>query len=97
MSETIAGIRELKTHLSAYLRKVKAGETVTVTDRGTPVGRIVPVEEVAAKERSVEEKMLALREAGLVAWNGKKPPSRKPTAEVKKGSSVAQLLLDDRR
>ena len=36
------GIRELKSHLSHYLRRVKAGETLIITERGKPIGRIVP-------------------------------------------------------
>lgn len=36
------GIRELKSHLSQYLAKVRGGETIVVTDRGQPVARIVP-------------------------------------------------------
>lgn len=34
------GIRELKNRLSEYLRLVKAGELVQVTDRGTVVAEI---------------------------------------------------------
>ena len=30
------GVRELKEHLSAYLDRAAAGETITVTDRGRP-------------------------------------------------------------
>jgi antitoxin (DNA-binding transcriptional repressor) of toxin-antitoxin stability system len=37
--ETV-GIRELKSKLSAYLRLVKAGEVVRVTDRGEVVAEI---------------------------------------------------------
>lgn len=37
------GIRELKSQLSAYLERVKAGETIVVTDRGSPVAEIRPV------------------------------------------------------
>lgn len=37
------GVRELKQHLSQYLKKVRAGEVLTVTDRGKPVARIGPV------------------------------------------------------
>ena len=36
------GIRELKNSLSKYLRYVRAGERVEVTDRGEVVGVIVP-------------------------------------------------------
>jgi prevent-host-death family protein len=37
------GIRELKSHLSSYLARARAGETVIITDRGKPVARIDPV------------------------------------------------------
>jgi prevent-host-death family protein len=39
--ETV-GIRELKNHLSAYVRRVEAGEIVIVTDRGRVVAELVP-------------------------------------------------------
>jgi prevent-host-death family protein len=35
------GVRELKQHLSQYLKRVRAGEAVVITDRGQPVARIV--------------------------------------------------------
>jgi prevent-host-death family protein len=38
-------IAELKSHLSEYLRAVRAGQTITVLDRATPVAHIVPVRE----------------------------------------------------
>jgi prevent-host-death family protein len=37
------GIRELKQNASAVIRRVKAGESLEVTDRGLPVARIVPI------------------------------------------------------
>lgn len=37
------GVRELRQHVSAVLRRVAAGETVEVTDHGRPVARIVPL------------------------------------------------------
>jgi len=37
-------IAELKSRLSEYLRKVRAGKTITVLDRDTPIARIVPYE-----------------------------------------------------
>jgi antitoxin (DNA-binding transcriptional repressor) of toxin-antitoxin stability system len=36
------GIRELKTHLSRYLRQVAGGETILVTDRGRIVAEVRP-------------------------------------------------------
>lgn len=37
------GVRELKQHLSEYLRRVADGETIRVTDRGVPVAMITAV------------------------------------------------------
>ena len=37
-----AAISKLKSSLSGYLERVKAGEEVIVTDRGKPVARLVP-------------------------------------------------------
>lgn len=36
------GVRELRQHASTYLRRVAAGESFTVTDRGKPVAQLVP-------------------------------------------------------
>jgi prevent-host-death family protein len=35
-------ISDLKAHLSAYLSRVRRGETVIVCDRSTPIARLVP-------------------------------------------------------
>ena len=39
----MAGMRELKQNASAVVAEVVAGETVTITDRGRPVARLVPI------------------------------------------------------
>lgn len=38
---SIVGVRELRQNLSKYLDRVKAGETLTVTERGKEVARLV--------------------------------------------------------
>ena len=35
-------IGEFRNHLSAYLRKIRRGAEVTIFDRETPIGRLVP-------------------------------------------------------
>jgi prevent-host-death family protein len=35
------GIRELKTRLSEYLRRVRSGETVLITDRGKVAAQLL--------------------------------------------------------
>ena len=36
------GVRELRQNLSVYLDRVKAGETLEVTEHGRPVARLTP-------------------------------------------------------
>jgi prevent-host-death family protein len=41
MAERVA-VRELRQNLSKYLTRVKAGEELIVTERGTEVARLIP-------------------------------------------------------
>ena len=84
------GIRELKANLSAYLRQVEAGQTVVITRRGKPIGRIVPVTE------STEAQLDTLSRAGLIAWNKQKLGPLAPVAQARGERTVADLLLGDR-
>lgn len=91
MAQTTVGVRELKAQFSHYLRKVAAGETVVITDRGKPVGQIVPVAE------DVEQRLRRLVEAGVVQWNGRKfQPSHRPVPRLDNDVMVSDLLLEDR-
>ena len=91
MGEQTIGVRELKARLSEYLRQVKQGRTLVITERGKPVGRLVPV------GQSLEEKLETMRQAGQIEWSGNKLEPMKPVAKVKDGFSVADLLIEDRR
>jgi prevent-host-death family protein len=37
------GVRELRQNLSVYLRRVRRGETLQVTERGRPVATLQPI------------------------------------------------------
>lgn len=62
MGERTVSVATLKARLSEYLRTARAGEVVVVTDRGTPVARLGPLEGTAALDGRVE----TLSAAGLV-------------------------------
>jgi prevent-host-death family protein len=52
---TRIGVRELRQHASRYLQKVKAGETVEVTERGRLIALLVaPRATTAARDRLVQ-------------------------------------------
>lgn len=90
MSKKKAGVRELKTHLSEYLRRVEDGEIITITKRGKPIGRIVPA------TVSLERKMDALVEAGFLQWGGKELTPWEPVAVNKGPGLVSDLVSEDR-
>lgn len=81
------GIRELRDGLSRHLAEVRAGRTLTVTDHGQPVARIVPVGALSALERLLEE-------GRVVAARTPKRPAPKP---LDIGTSVSDLIDDQRR
>ena len=58
------GIRELRQNLSVYLRRVEAGETLRVTDRGEPVALLAPLPE----RQTPRDRLIA--EGRLVASRG---------------------------
>ncbi len=90
MNAGTVGVRELKAQLSEYLRRVKAGETVIITERGRPIGRIVPEPEM------LEEKLQRLVDAGLVEWSGKKPEITGPVAVNESDVLVSDLVVEMR-
>jgi prevent-host-death family protein len=89
--EARASVRELKARFSHYLRLAKAGKKVEITERGTPIGRIVPTSGALA------ERIESLARSGLLVWNGRKLRSRAPVARVKTRKTVAQILVEQRQ
>jgi prevent-host-death family protein len=49
------GIRELKAHLSEYVRKAAGGELILVTDRGRPVARLSGLGGASVVEKGIAE------------------------------------------
>ena len=90
MSDLLVGVRELRNHLSEYLRRVKAGEILIITEHGKPIGRIVPT------GQSIEERMRSLAEAGFLAWNENKLEPSEPVAVNRGDRMVSDLIAEDR-
>jgi prevent-host-death family protein len=61
------GVRELRQNLSVYLRRVTAGETLRVTERGTEVALLTPLpERSSALGRLIASGRLTPAEADLL-------------------------------
>lgn len=81
------GVRELRDQLSRHLAEVREGRTVTVTDHGRPIARIVPVERPT--------KLDQLRAEGRVQ-RARTRKQRAP-APLAAGSTVSELVGEQRR
>jgi prevent-host-death family protein len=88
--ETI-GIRELKENLSRYMKRVKTGERIIVTDRKKKIAIIMPLE-----TNKTEEKICQMIQRGIASWSGSKPKGI-PTRVVSRGKSVSDAVIEDRR
>lgn len=73
------------------MKTFKEGESVVITERGTPIGRIVPI--TAPLEGRIE----AMAQAGLALWNKKKLQTMPAVAKVHGKRTVADLLIEDRQ
>jgi prevent-host-death family protein len=86
------GVRELKSRLSAHLGRVKAGETLVVTERGRPIAKLVPVEASA-----LPTPIARLLASGQATWSGQRVPSFDPLPLTAGGPTAAEMISEDRR
>ena len=63
----IATVSKLKMSLSAYLRQVKEGEEVIITEHGRPIARLLPL----TTPESVTEHLKSMETQGLLTRGGK--------------------------
>ena len=88
---SIVGIRDMKTHLSRYIRRVKKGEAILISDHGDEVAMLVP-----APCRPGDAAYWRLVQEGKMLWAGGTPlGSRRPLHL--KGKPFSQRLLEDRQ
>ena len=92
---TTVGIREFKANLSAHLRRVEAGERVTITDRGRAIATLEPVEAVGRREPPAWLKKLAAE--GRVRLGSGGPVGQWPRIRLKGGVSASAVIIEDRR
>lgn len=85
------GIRALKNNASSVLRRVRAGETITITDRNRPVAMLLPVESA-----NLDSVIRQLCSTGRLSWEGGKPTgcAKPPSLAV---APLAEAVIEDRR
>jgi prevent-host-death family protein len=92
MNEVTVGVRELKARLSKYLRQVRSGQTIVITDHGQVVGRILP-----AVDQPITERLRLLQEAGLMTWNGETLKTIQPPAANHTQHTLSDLVAEMRQ
>jgi prevent-host-death family protein len=84
------GIRELRQNLSVYLRRVKRGESLEVTEHGRPVALLAPLPEPA----SVRAMLLA--SGKLVPATSAPAALGAPPSSLAASVSVSEALAEER-
>lgn len=91
-------VRELKSHLSEYLRKAAAGEEVVVTSHGREVARLVPPRSV--RPEAISDSDLVARFRGL-PWvrrgSDEKPALPEPLMRIEPGEKTLADLVSEGR
>ncbi len=86
------GARELKTRLGSYLREVRRGQTIVVTDRGEPVAELRPIALVETGDAARLDRLVAL---GRLSRASKAPLLRfRPIR--RKGPSLSSAVVEGR-
>lgn len=90
-----ASVSQLKARLSEFLGAVKKGHDVLITDRGRPVGRIVPF---SSRRKGVPNHLADLERAGLARIGSGRLPVGfwdRPRPRDDDGA-VLRALIDER-
>jgi prevent-host-death family protein len=86
------GIRELKTRLGSYLRDVRRGRTIVVTDRGEPVAELRPITLAKSGKDAALDRLIALE--GLTRVSRARLTRFRPIR--RKGPLLADAVVEGR-
>lgn len=78
------GITELRAHLGSWIEAVRDGDEVVITDRGTPVARIVGLGSTPILHRLTEQGVIGrpTRAARPVAGGHRRPTPRRAVSDI---------------
>nr|PZN08423.1 MAG: prevent-host-death protein [Caldicoprobacter oshimai] len=85
------GVRQLKNSLSRYLKLVKSGKTIRVTDRGKPVAKLAPV------DNPLPQGIIEMLDKKIASWNGEKPKGAVILHSISKDKNISDIVSEDRR
>lgn len=86
------GIKEAKANLSKLLRLVQGGNEIILTDRGRPVGKIVPIQ----SDITLEERIRRLEDMGILEPKPTQQSLRIPKPICIPSGLAQKILQEDR-
>jgi prevent-host-death family protein len=87
---TDVAISTLRAELSSWIGRVRAGEEIVITDRGTPVARLLPVDAAPLLDQLIER--------GVVGKPRRADrPAARNASRVHASGPVADLVSEQRR
>ena len=89
------GVRELQNRLSEYLRMVRAGEEILVTDRGEAVAELR--QPLDGLDSAAYSELARRARAGKIRLGGRNHPGLYPHASPSLPPGAARRLLDEER
>ena len=93
METAVVGIRDAKINLSKLLKLVQDGNEVILTDRGRPVGKIVPV---PPRSLALAERLKGLEDRGLIERRHRKHMKKVPPPLPLEEGLAQKILQGDR-
>jgi prevent-host-death family protein len=91
MQRQTVGARELKTRLGTYLRRVRLGQTLVVTDRGEPIAELRPL----SADAGLPDALVRLSATGAVTL-----PTERALAAFRRlrtrGASLSRAIVAQR-
>jgi prevent-host-death family protein len=77
-------VTELRAHLSRWIEAARDGNDIVITDRGTPVARIVALDSTPAIDRLTAEGVISrpTHSTRPVAGDRQRPTPKRPVADI---------------
>jgi prevent-host-death family protein len=87
--------REFKNRMGRYMRAVRRGQTLILTDRGKVVARVSPEEDNKSASSDLRKRLNELEAQGLIRLATKSFKKFRPARS--KGKPASQMIIEDRR
>jgi prevent-host-death family protein len=86
---TVYSLYDAKAKLSEILRRVREGQTITISYRGKPVAEIRPIRH---GKQTLSERIQELEARGIIAGSGK--PRGKPSPIARRPGALKRFLAE---